>query len=77
MAHGAGLEDEGPIIYYADQAGNPADEYLRENMALCLECYVGAVGGRCGVKLEDQVLITAQGTELLSNFPFDERLLGN
>jgi Xaa-Pro dipeptidase len=77
MAHGAGLEDEGPIIYYADQAENPADEYLSENMALCLECYVGAVGGSFGVKLEDQVLVTAQGAELLSAFPFDERLLGN
>jgi Xaa-Pro dipeptidase len=76
MAHGAGLEDEGPIIYYADQAANPADEFLRENMALCLESYVGAVGGTCGVKLEDQVLVTAQGAEPLSRFPFDERLLG-
>ena len=75
MAHGAGLEDEGPIIYHADQAANPADEYLQENMALCLECYVGAVGGRDGVKLEDQVLVTAQGAELLCSFPFDERLL--
>lgn len=77
MAHGAGLEDEGPIIYHADQAANPDDEYLRENMALCLESYVGAVGGQDGVKLEDQVLVTAQGAEPLSCFPFDERLLGN
>jgi Xaa-Pro aminopeptidase len=46
-------------------------------MALCLESYVGAVGGTCGVKLEDQLLVTARGAEPLSNFPFDERLLGN
>ena len=77
MVHGAGLEDEGPIIYYAGQASNPADEYLKENMALCLECYVGEVGGQYGVKLEDQVLVAADGAELLSTFPFDERLLGN
>ena len=77
MVHGAGLEDEGPIIYYAGQAANPTDEYLQENMALCLECYVGEVGGQYGVKLEDQVLVTASGAELLSTFPFDERLLGN
>ncbi len=45
-------------------------------MAVCLECYAGAVGGPFGVKLEDQVLLTAHGAELLSAFPFDERLLG-
>lgn len=76
LVHGAGLEDEGPIIYYPGQGENSADEFLSENMALCLECYVGAVGGPFGVKLEDQVLLTANGAELLSAFPFDGRLLG-
>jgi len=76
LVHGAGLEDEGPIIYYTGQAENAADEFFSENMAVCLECYAGAVGGPFGVKLEDQVLLTAHGAELLSAFPFDERLLG-
>lgn len=76
MVHGAGLEDEGPIIYYHGQGDNPEDEYIQENMALCLECYSGAVGGSCGVKLEDQLLVTAGGSELLCPYPFDPRLLG-
>ena len=76
MVHGAGLEDEGPIIYYHGQGDNPDDEYIQENMALCLECYSGAVGGSCGVKLEDQLLVTAGGSELLCPYPFDPRLLG-
>lgn len=76
LVHGAGLEDEGPIVYYTGQGENAADELLSENMALCLECYVGAAGGPFGVKLEDQVLLTANGAELLSAFPFDQRLLG-
>jgi Xaa-Pro dipeptidase len=76
MVHGAGLEDEGPIIYYPGQDDNPDDEYLKENMVLCFECYVGAVGGPCGVKLEDQVLLTAEGTQMLSTYPYDARLLG-
>lgn len=76
MVHGAGLEDEGPIIYYHGQGDNPDDEYIQENMALCLECYIGAVGGTCGVKLEDQLLVTAGGSELLCPYPFDPRLLG-
>jgi Xaa-Pro dipeptidase len=76
MVHGAGLEDEGPIIYYQGQEENPGDEYIQENMALCLECYVGEAGGSCGVKLEDQVLVTSGGSELLCPYPFDSRLLG-
>jgi Xaa-Pro aminopeptidase len=76
MVHGAGLEDEGPIIYYHGQGDNPGDEYIQENMALCLECYIGTVGGSCGVKLEDQLLVTAGGSELLCSYPFDSRLLG-
>jgi Xaa-Pro aminopeptidase len=75
MVHGAGLEDEGPIIYYPDQGDNSQDEYLQENMVLCLECYTGAVGGTCGVKLENQVLVTKSGAELLSRYPYDNRLL--
>jgi Xaa-Pro aminopeptidase len=35
----------------------------------------GAPGGNEGVKLEEQVLITETGVEILSRRPFDERLL--
>ena len=76
MVHGAGLEDEGPIIYYADQGENPEDVYVQENMALCLECYAGVEGGHCGVKLEDQVIVTSTGCEVLCSYPFDDVLLG-
>jgi Xaa-Pro dipeptidase len=76
MVHGAGLEDEGPIIYHQGQGDNPENEYIQENMALCLECYIGTAGGSCGVKLEDQLLVTAGGSELLCAYPYDSRLLG-
>lgn len=45
-------------------------------MVICVESYIGAVGERDGVKLEQQVLVTETGHELLSRYPFDERLLG-
>ena len=76
MVHGAGLEDEGPVIYHQGQGDNPEGEYIQENMALCLECYIGTVGGACGVKLEDQLLVTTGGSELLCSYPYDSRLLG-
>lgn len=33
-------------------------------------------GGAEGVELEEQVLITETGSEVLSRFPYDEALLG-
>jgi Xaa-Pro dipeptidase len=36
---------------------------------------MGEVGGAEGVKLEQQVLITDNGTELLSTFPFEDALM--
>ena len=45
-------------------------------MILCVEAYIGAVGGREGIKLEDQVLITEDGYENLTKYPFDAALMG-
>ena len=44
-------------------------------MTLCVESYIGAVGGKMGVKLEQQVVITSSGCSLLSKYPFEESLL--
>jgi Xaa-Pro aminopeptidase len=44
-------------------------------MMLCIESYIGEVGGTEGVKLEEQVLITEQGIENLSTFPLDDSLV--
>ena len=44
-------------------------------MVISLESYIGAVGGSEGVKLEEQLVITDDGPELLSRFPFDDALL--
>ena len=43
-------------------------------MAVCVESYVGRHGGHEGVKLEEQVLITESGYEMLSRYPRDRRL---
>jgi Xaa-Pro aminopeptidase len=44
-------------------------------MTICVESYIGAEGGAEGVKLEEQVLVTEAGVELLSDFPFESGLL--
>ena len=80
QVHQAGLEDEGPFIPYPEDVESGAlsvpDRELQEGMVLCLECYAGEVGASFGVKLEDQLLVTADGCELLSTYPFDATLLG-
>ena len=79
QVHQAGLEDEGPFIPYPEDVESGAivipERELQEGMVLCLECYAGEVGGAYGVKLEDQVLVTADGCELLCTYPYDEKLL--
>lgn len=75
--HGVGLCDEWPSIKYPeDFETHGYGGVLEPGMVLCAEAYIGEVGGREGVKLEDQVLITEDGYENLTRCPFDERLMG-
>ena len=73
VAHGVGLADEYPAVYYPeDAAASGYDGVLEAGMTLCLESYVGEPGGPDGVKLEQQVLITETGAEVLSTYPFED-----
>ena len=42
---------------------------------MCVEVYAGEVGGKNGVKLEDQVLITEDGYENMTKYPFEDAFL--
>jgi Xaa-Pro aminopeptidase len=76
ICHGVGMCDETPKIYYPkDQAEKGYPGTLSENMIICLESYVGTVGERDGVKLEQQVRVTKDGYELLSTNPLEPDLL--
>ena len=44
-------------------------------MTLCVEAYVGAVGGSEGVKLEEQVLVTENGAVPLSHYSYEDDFL--
>lgn len=76
MMHGVGLCDEFPSILYPEDFLDGAFEYtLEPGMVMCVEAYIGEVGGKDGVKLENQVLITETGYEDMTTLPFEERLL--
>jgi Xaa-Pro aminopeptidase len=75
LYHGVGLADEYPLIPYPlDWTDDTPDDVLQAGMVLCVESYAGRLGGREGVKLEEQVLITETGFEQLSRYPLDARL---
>ncbi len=75
--HGVGLCDEWPSIGYPDQWVDGAFEYVLEpGMVLCAEALVSPDGGDFSIKLEDQVLITEDGHENLTRYPFDAALMG-
>lgn len=77
LMHGVGLCDEWPLVAYPDTAVAGAFDYaLEPGMVLCVEAAVGAVGGDFSIKLEDQVLITEDGFENLTRYPFDPALMG-
>lgn len=76
-AHGCGMTGEYPYLYHrADFADAGYDGEILPGMTLCVESFIGADDGVEGVKLEQQILVTETGTELLSLFPFEEALLG-
>ena len=77
IMHGVGLCDEWPLVCYPDKHVEGAFDYpLEPGMVLCVEAAVGAVGGAFSIKLEDQVLITEDGFENLTKYPFDAALMG-
>jgi len=67
MVHGVGLADEYLCLAYAqDFAEWGYDGVFDENMVVSVESYIGEVGQKEGVKLEQQALITANGAEPMS-----------
>ena len=67
--HGVGMCDEWPFIPYPDKDFSNGDYsgVFEENMVICVESYIGEVGGKQGVKLENQYLVTNKGLELFNS----------
>jgi len=77
VLHGVGMHGETPYIAHLQDFDTfGGDGVLEPGMVVSVESYIGEVGGAEGVKLEEELLITATGTELISRFPFEEELLG-
>ena len=71
MVHGIGLCDEWPAIRYPTDGGERSGTF-HKNMTITVESYIGKVGGKEGVKLEQQYLIGENGLELMSHHPLED-----
>ena len=75
VGHGCGLGVEYPFLWYPeDEKYGAYDGVFAENMVVCIESYVGAVGGREGVKLEQPVWLSPDGPVVLSDYPLENDL---
>ena len=75
IIHGVGMCDEYPNILPIFRGEMPYEGELEENMVLCIESYIGAVGEQDGVKLEQQVRVVKGGYELMTHYPYEECLM--
>ena len=71
MVHGIGLCDEWPMIRYPTDGGQ-REGCFEKNMTITVETYIGKVGGKEGVKLEQQYLVGQNYLELMSHHPLED-----
>ncbi len=75
VIHGVGMCDEYPHLHQGFRQAIEFDNELKAGMVICVESYMGAVGEDDGVKLEEQILVTEDGYELLTTMPLEGGLL--
>ena len=71
VGHGLGISlHELPIISYPLSKADPVK--LEEGMVIAVETWTGKKGGTNGVRLEEEVVVTKDGYDLLTKWPIDE-----
>lgn len=74
IGHGLGLVvHETPSIVDTYSKACPTE--IKENMYIALETYAGDPESEQGVRLEENLVVTKDGYEIFSRYPFDERML--
>jgi Xaa-Pro dipeptidase len=74
FGHGLGVGlYEAPMISRLHSFHDPVE--IEENMVFALETYCPATDGRSAARIEEEVLVTADGPEILTRFPGEELLV--
>ncbi len=71
MWHGVGLCAETPTTWWRSQSGHYA-AVIEAGKVISHERFLGHEKAAEGVKLEDQVLVTETGIEVMSSLPFED-----
>ena len=72
LTHGLGISlHEYPFVQYLGKATAGTDTY-QEGMVLAVETWYGKPGGDFGVRLEENIVVTKDGYELLTKYPVDK-----
>lgn len=69
-AHGVGMADEWPVVALHPDFEASHGGQFEENMVICIESLIGEKGSE-SIKLETQVLVTAEGPQRLDSFPWE------
>jgi Xaa-Pro aminopeptidase len=76
FGHGLGLAlHERPIISRLSSLENPME--IQEGMVFALETYCPASDGVSAARIEEEVVVTAAGVEVLTRFPAQELFIAN
>ncbi|MEU5980045.1 Xaa-Pro peptidase family protein [Streptomyces sp. NPDC047315] len=76
FGHGLGLAlHERPIISRLTSLESPM--LIEEGMVFALETYCPAADGVSAARIEEEVVVTADGVEILTRFPADELFIAN
>lgn len=76
IGHGLGMIGEYPTLpFHTPGVPYPLDDAFEPGMVFCVESYIGSASSGEGVKLEDQLLVTETGIEIMNDYPFEQRLL--
>ena len=76
FGHGVGLAlHERPIISRLNSLSHPAE--IKEGMVFALETYWPAIDGKSAARIEEEVVVTADGCDVLTLFPAEELMITN
>ena len=74
FGHGIGVGlYESPMISRVHSLEHPVE--LEEGMVFALETYCAATDGRSAARIEEEVVVTATGCDVITRFPADELLV--
>ncbi len=76
FGHGVGVGlHERPIISRLNSLDDPVE--IQEGMVFALETYAPAADGRSAARIEEEVVVTAEGCKVITLFPCEELMVAN